>query len=163
MPRRQPTPPAASWLDLDRQLCFALYASSLAMTKLYKPLLEPLSLTYPQYLVMLVLWQHDGLGVGEIGERLALDSGTLTPLLKRLEQAGLVLRLRDTADERRVRIALSAAGRTLRARAESVPQTVIAASGCSLGELSELTAQLQQLRQRLAAALAATPESPTAV
>lgn len=162
MPRRQPTPPAASWLDLDRQLCFALYASSLAMTKLYKPLLEPLGLTYPQYLVMLVLWQHDGLGVGEIGERLALDSGTLTPLLKRLEQAGLVLRLRDTADERRVRIALSAAGRTLRARAETVPHAVAAASGCTLGELSDLTAQLQQLRQRLAKALGATPESSTA-
>jgi len=162
MPCRQPTPPAASWLDLDRQLCFALYASSLAMTKLYKPLLEPLGLTYPQYLVMLVLWQHDGLGVGEIGERLALDSGTLTPLLKRLEQAGLVLRLRDAADERRVRIALSAAGRTLRARAETVPQTVAAASGCTLGELSDLTAQLQQLRQRLATTLAANPESSTA-
>jgi hypothetical protein len=97
--RRQNPPPAAHWLAVDRQLCFALYASSLAMTKLYKPLLEPLGLTYPQYLVMLVLWQHDGLGVGEIGERLALDSGTLTPLLKRLEQAGLVLRLRDAADE----------------------------------------------------------------
>ncbi len=162
MPRRQPPQPAASWLDLDRQLCFALYASSLAMTKLYKPLLEPLGLTYPQYLVMLVLWQQDGLGVGEIGERLALDSGTLTPLLKRLEQAGLVLRLRDAADERRVRIALSAAGRTLRARAETVPQTVAAASGCTLGELSDLAAQLQQLRQRLARALAANPESSTA-
>ena len=162
MPRRQPPQPAASWLELDRQLCFALYASSLAMTKLYKPLLEPLGLTYPQYLVMLVLWQHDGLGVGEIGERLALDSGTLTPLLKRLEQAGLVLRLRDAADERRVRIALSAAGRTLRARAETLPQTVASASGCRLGELSDLTAQLQQLRQRLAAALAANPESSTA-
>jgi DNA-binding MarR family transcriptional regulator len=162
MPRRQSPPPAASWLDLDRQLCFALYASSLAMTKLYKPLLEPLGLTYPQYLVMLVLWQHDGLGVGEIGERLALDSGTLTPLLKRLEQAGLVMRLRDAADERRVRIALNAAGRTLRARAETVPQTVAAASGCTLGELSDLTALLQQLRQRLATALAAKPESSTA-
>jgi DNA-binding MarR family transcriptional regulator len=162
MPRRQPPQPAASWLDLDRQLCFALYASSLAMTKLYKPLLEPLGLTYPQYLVMLVLWQHDGLAVGEIGERLALDSGTLTPLLKRLEQAGLVLRLRDAADERRVRIALSAAGRTLRARTETVPQTVAAASGCTLGELSDLTAQLQKLRQRLATALTATPESSTA-
>lgn len=161
MSRRQNPPPAAHWLALDRQLCFALYASSLAMTKLYKPLLEPLGLTYPQYLVMLVLWQHDGLGVGEIGEQLALDSGTLTPLLKRLEQAGLVLRLRDAADERRVRIALSAAGRTLRARAETVPQTVAAASGCSLGELRDLTAQLQQLRQRLATALAAAPESPT--
>jgi DNA-binding MarR family transcriptional regulator len=153
MSRRAPTTAAAAatdWLALDRQLCFALYASSLAMTKLYKPLLEPLGLTYPQYLVMLVLWEHDGLGVGEIGERLALDSGTLTPLLKRLEQAGLLTRLRDAADERRVRVALTAAGRALRRRAQAVPQAIAAASGCSLGELSELTAQLQGLRQRLA-------------
>ncbi len=168
MPRRPAT--HADGLALDRQLCFALYAASLAMTKLYKPLLEPLGLTYPQYLVMLVLWQHDGAGpaVGEIGERLALDSGTLTPLLKRLEQAGLVLRLRDTADERRVRVALSAAGRALRRRAEAVPQAIATASGCTLGELNELTAQLQGLRARLADTLAAlpsaqaSPASPTA-
>jgi MarR family transcriptional regulator, organic hydroperoxide resistance regulator len=161
MPRRPA--PATDWLALDRQLCFALYASSLAMTKLYKPLLEPLGLTYPQYLVMLVLWQHDGhgpgFGVNEIGERLALDSGTLTPLLKRLEQAGLVLRLRDTADERRVRVALSAAGRVLRRRAEAVPMAIATASGCTLGELSELTAQLQGLRRRLAETLSALPAS----
>jgi MarR family transcriptional regulator, organic hydroperoxide resistance regulator len=154
--------PAAAWLALDRQLCFALYATSLAMTKLYKPLLDPLGLTYPQYLVMLVLWEHQGPGpgVGEIGERLALDSGTLTPLLKRLEQAGLLLRLRDASDERRVRVALTAAGRALRARAASVPPAVAAASGCSLGELRELTAQLQGLRQKLAAHLDANPAIP---
>lgn len=157
MPRRAPTAPAADWLALDRQLCFALYASSLAMTKLYKPMLDPLGLTYPQYLVMLVLWQEDGLGVGEIGERLALDSGTLTPLLKRLEQAGLLTRLRDAADERRVRVALSPAGRALRRRAAAVPRAIAQASGCTLGELSGLTAQLQGLRQRLADALAALP------
>lgn len=162
MPRRTPPPPASAWLALDRQLCFALYASSLAMTKLYKPLLEPLGLTYPQYLVMLVLWEHDGLGVGEIGERLALDSGTLTPLLKRLEQAGLLSRLRDAADERRVRVALSAEGRALRRRAAAVPQAIAEASGCSLGELSELTAQLQGLRRRLADAASALSPSPTA-
>ena len=103
------------WLQLDHQLCFALYAASLAMTKLYKPLLEPLGLTYPQYLVMLVLWQADGLTVSQLGERLALDSGTLTPLLKRLEAAGLVQRLRDTADERRVLLQLTPAGRALKA------------------------------------------------
>jgi len=163
MPRRtQQASPASAWLALDRQLCFALYASSLAMTKLYKPLLEPLGLTYPQYLVMLVLWEHDGLGVGEIGERLALDSGTLTPLLKRLEQAGLLNRLRDAADERRVRVALSAEGRALRRRAAAVPQAIAEASGCSLGELSELTAQLQGLRRRLADASSALSTSPTA-
>jgi MarR family transcriptional regulator, organic hydroperoxide resistance regulator len=162
MPRQKPSTSDTAWLALDRQLCFALYATSLAMTKLYKPLLDPLGLTYPQYLVMLVLWEHQGPGpgVGEIGERLALDSGTLTPLLKRLEQAGLLLRLRDASDERRVRVALTAAGRALRARAASVPPAVAAASGCSLGELRELTAQLQGLRQKLAAHLDANPAIP---
>jgi MarR family transcriptional regulator, organic hydroperoxide resistance regulator len=162
MPRRATPAADPHWLALDRQLCFALYASSLAMTKLYKPLLEPLGLTYPQYLVMLALWERDGLGVGELGERLALDSGTLTPLLKRLELSGLVLRLRDTADERRVRVALSAAGRALRRRAQAVPQAIAAASGCTPGELSDLTAQLQALRTRLADTSAALPSSPTA-
>lgn len=141
------------WLAVDRQLCFALYASSLAMTKLYRPLLEPLGLTYPQYLVMLALWERDGAGVGELGERLSLDSGTLTPLLKRLEAAGLLLRLRDADDERRVRVALTAGGRALRRKAEAVPATIAAASGCSLDELSDLTARLQALRLQLQANL----------
>ena len=91
-------------LLLDNQLCFALYSTSLAMTKVYKPLLDELGLTYPQYLAMLVLWERDGLMVSELGERLFLDSGTLTPLLKRLEGAGLVARIRDVADERRVHV-----------------------------------------------------------
>ena len=115
-PARQPT----GW-RLDHQLCFALYAASLAMTKAYRPLLAPLGLTYPQYLVMLVLWEGDGLTVKQAGERLGLDSGTLTPLLKRLEAAGLLQRLRDAADERRVRLQLTAAGRALRARAVPHP------------------------------------------
>src|SRR5438270_12845677 len=100
-------------LLLDNQLCFALYSTSLAMTKLYKPLLDELGLTYPQYLVMLVLWEGDGLMVSELGQRLYLDSGTLTPLLKRLEASGLVSRMRDVDDERRVRVHLTAAGRKL--------------------------------------------------
>ncbi len=141
------------WLAVDHQLCFALYASSLAMTKLYKPLLQPLGLTYPQYLVMLSLWQHDGLTVSGLGERLALDSGTLTPLLKRLQASGLVQRLRDAADERRVLLQLTPAGRTLKARAVRVPQAIAAAAGCELSELSELTSKLQALRQRLTDAL----------
>jgi len=141
--------PTTSWLALDHQLCFALYSASLAMTKLYKPLLDPLGLTYPQYLVMLVLWEGDGLTVGQVGERLALDSGTLTPLLKRLESGGLVQRLRDAADERRVLLQLTPAGRALKARAEAVPLTVARASGCELGELSELTGRLQALRRTL--------------
>ena len=142
---------AQPWLALDRQLCFAIYSASLAMTKVYKPLLEPLGLTYPQYLVMLVLWETDGLSVSQLGERLALDSGTLTPLLKRLEASGLVQRLRDAADERRVLLQLTADGRALKQRAVQVPQAIAAASGCSLDELSALTAQLQTLRQRITA------------
>ena len=138
-------------LLLDNQLCFALYSASLAMTKLYKPLLDELGLTYPQYLVMLVLWEGDGLMVSELGQRLHLDSGTLTPLLKRLEAAGLVSRMRDVADERRVRIHLTAAGRRLRARAGKVPACVLAASQCSLPELKQLVTQVRKLRERLAA------------
>lgn len=146
---RRTTPDPAAWLALDHQLCFALYSASLAMTKLYKPLLEPLGLTYPQYLVMLVLWERDAITVSAVGERLALDSGTLTPLLKRLESAGLLQRQRDPADERRVLLHLSAAGRSLKAQAAVVPQTIAEASGCSLTELSELTARLQALRRRM--------------
>jgi DNA-binding MarR family transcriptional regulator len=114
-------PDSARLLQLDNQVCFALYSASLAMTKLYKPLLEDIGLTYPQYLVMLVLWEGDQLMVSELGERLYLDSGTLTPLLKRLESAGLLTRLRDAQDERRVRIALTDAGRALRSAAEKSP------------------------------------------
>lgn len=149
MPRR-PAPEAANdWLALDRQLCFALYAASLAMTKVYKPLLEPLGLTYPQYLVMLVLWESDGPTVSQLGQRLTLDSGTLTPLLKRLQALGYVQRQRDADDERRVRVLLTAEGRALRARAAGVPPQLLQASGCSLGELSALTQRLQALRQQL--------------
>jgi MarR family transcriptional regulator, organic hydroperoxide resistance regulator len=138
-------------LLLDNQLCFALYSTSLAMTKLYKPLLEELGLTYPQYLVMLVLWEKDGPMVSELGERLYLDSGTLTPLLKRLEAAGFIARVRDTQDERRVHITLTAAGRKLKARAQKIPGCVRTASQCSLGELVQLKQQLHGLRDRLAA------------
>jgi DNA-binding MarR family transcriptional regulator len=138
-------------LLLDNQLCFALYSASLAMTKLYKPLLDDLGLTYPQYLVMLVLWEGDRLMVSELGQRLCLDSGTLTPLLKRMESTGLVSRMRDAEDERRVRIQLTAAGRKLKARAAKVPGCVLAASQCSIPELLQLTKQVRTLRERLAA------------
>ena len=104
-------------LLLDHQLCFALYSSSQAMTQLYRPLLTALDLTYPQYLVLLLLWEQDGQSVSDLGERLFLDSGTLTPLLKRMEAKGLLERRRSTEDERRVQIHLKAAGRQLRARA----------------------------------------------
>ena len=146
---RPQTPDRSEWLKLDHQLCFALYSASLAMTKLYKPLLDPLGLTYPQYLVMLVLWEADGLTVSQVGERLALDSGTLTPLLKRLEAQGLLQRLRDSADERRVLLQLTPTGRALKTRALAVPQAVACASGCALDELASLTARLQGLRLQL--------------
>lgn len=142
-------------LLLDNQLCFALYSTSLAMTKIYKPLLADLGLTYPQYLVMLVLWQQDRVTVSSIGERLFLDSGTLTPLLKRLEAAGLIARLRDVTDERRVHITLTAAGRELKTQAAAVPRCVAAAAQASLPEfaeltdLAELTQRIQSLRSRL--------------
>ena len=136
-------------LKLDNQLCFAIYSASLAMTKLYKPLLDGLGLTYPQYLVMLALWEGDGLMVSALGERLSLDSGTLTPLLKRLEAAGLVRRLRDAADERRVLVMLTPQGRRLKARAAYVPGCLVASSQCAVDEIASLTRQLRTLRDRL--------------
>jgi MarR family transcriptional regulator, organic hydroperoxide resistance regulator len=136
---------------LDHQLCFALYSSSLVMTKLYKQALARLGITYPQYLALLVLWETDALGVGELGARLYLDSGTLTPLLKRLESAGLVSRTRVVGDERRVLVTLTPAGRALRRKAEGVPMQIACASGYALNELSELTAQLQTLRANVVA------------
>ncbi|BEU94914.1 MarR family transcriptional regulator [Acidovorax sp. DW039] len=145
-PANTQTPPL---LQLDNQVCFALYSASLAMTKLYKPLLESIGLTYPQYLVMLVLWEQDGLTVSELGERLYLDSGTLTPLLKRLETGGNLRRERDAEDERRVRISLTEAGRALRDKAEAIPPCVLESSQCTLPELVALTGQLKTLRDRL--------------
>lgn len=138
----QPIPSSDQILRLDHQLCFALYSASLAMTKLYKPLLEALDLTYPQYLAMLVLWETDGVTVSELGERLRLDSGTLTPLLKRLEAAGLLSR---------VLIRLTAAGRALKERAAGIPACVLQATQCDIAEAIALTRQVQDLRDRLSA------------
>jgi len=143
------TDPRAEWLQLDRQLCFALYSSSLAMTKIYKPLLAPLGLTYPQYLVMLVLWEADGPSVSQLGQRLSLDSGTLTPLLKRLEALGHIERRRASDDERRVDIFLTPAGRKLRELALDIPSQLACASACELDEVIALTQRLTQLRQQL--------------
>ena len=137
-------------LQLDQQLCFALYSASLAMSKHYKPLLDPLGLTYPQYVVMLVLWESDDVTVTVLGERVGLDSGTLTPLLKRLEAAGLLMRQRDTEDERRVRVMLSPAGTALRAQAQTIPGCVLKATGLKLSDVKALTQQLQALRKRIA-------------
>ena len=107
-------------IRLDDQLCFALYATSRAITGLYRPVLQEIGLTYPQYLVMLVLWEHQTVTVSELGARLYLDSGTLTPLLKRLEKQGLIVRSRDSGDERQVNIELTLAGVRMRRRASAV-------------------------------------------
>ena len=150
MPVRTPAPiDSSSLLGLDQQLCFALYSTSLAMTRVYKPLLLKLGITYPQYLALLVLWEDDGLSVSELGERLFLDSGTLTPLLKRLESSNLVSRLRAVDDERRVRITLTPAGHALKSLAAPIPGCILSASQCSVAELAGLTQQIQVLRQRL--------------
>ena len=141
--------PANEGLRLDNQMCFALYSASLTMTKVYKPLLKKFDLTYPQYLVMLVLWEQDKRSVSELGERLFLDSGTLTPLLKRLEALTYIARTRDAADERRVIVALTAAGRRLQKQSLAVPQRIACATECSLPELKSLTKQLSELRAAL--------------
>ena len=142
---------SGSMLQLDNQLCFALYSTSLAMTKIYKPMLHELGLTYPQYLAMLVLWEKDGLMVSELGQRLYLDSGTLTPLLKRLEAASFITRIRAVEDERRVHITLTSSGRKLKAKAAKIPACILSATQCSISEISDLTLQVQSLRQHLAA------------
>jgi DNA-binding MarR family transcriptional regulator len=134
---------------LDGQLCFALYSAHLAMTKVYRRVLADLGLTYPQYLVMLVLWERDGLTVSELGARLYLDSATLTPLLKRLQSSGLVTRTRGAADERQVLISLTPAGRAMQAQAASVPEGAFCATGCSLEEAGALKDQLEALRANL--------------
>src|SRR6202023_1536474 len=136
-------------LLLGNQLCFAIFSTAHAFTRVYKPLLDRLGLTYPQYLVMLVLWERDGVPVKEIGERLFLDSGTLTPLLKRLEQAGHIKRTRSTEDERQVLIGLTAPGQTLKDKARAVPASILAASECSVTELLAMKNEIVALRDRL--------------
>ncbi|CUU25609.1 MarR family transcriptional regulator [Duffyella gerundensis] len=136
-------------LLLDQQLCFAIYSANLAMHKVYRQLLLPLEITYPQYLVMLVLWQQDDITVSEIGERLFLDSATLTPLLKRLEAAGLLNRQRSRRDERQVVVTLTAKGQALKTEAQAIPQAVQCASSCDIDTISTLKAQLDMLRDNL--------------
>lgn len=143
------TPSAEQDLKLSDQLCFALYSTSLAMTKVYKPLLAKLGVTYPQYLVLLVLWENNGLVVSTIGERLYLDSGTLTPLLKRLEAGGLITRQRDAADERRVRIHLTAAGSAMKAEAAIIPGCIAAYSQRDIHDLFSLNQEIKKFRQQL--------------
>ena len=138
-------------LLLDNQLCYALYAAAHRMTKSYRPLLERLGLTYPQYLVLLVLWEQDGVTVSEIGRRLRLDSGTLTPVLKRLESAGFLVRTRRQSDEREVEIALTPEGAALRADAVSVREAVMCQLELSEPEIRALRKDLGTLIERLSA------------
>lgn len=146
------TKPLPLSLLLDDQLCFALHSTTLAMNKVYRKLLAKLGLTYPQYLVMMVLWERDGLTLSDIGKRLFLDSATLTPLLKRLEAAGLLRRERGADDERQVIISLTAEGRALEERAAEVPQSVMQAVACSSEEAKALKEHLERLRGHLAQA-----------
>ena len=136
-------------LLLDSQVCFALHSTSLLMTKVYKPLLQTLGLTYPQYLAMLVLWEHDGMTVGEISQRLLTDPGSLTPLLKRLESEGLLKRNRSREDERVVQVQLTDKGRKLREDARHVPSDILGASGRSQERLRQLQEDLLELRASL--------------
>ncbi|AMR26171.1 MarR family transcriptional regulator [Hymenobacter psoromatis] len=147
-----PTPPSApnELLKLENQLCFPFYAVSRQLTKAYQPYLQALGLTYPQYLVLLLLWEHEELTVKELGTKLLLDSGTLTPLLKRMEQQQWLSRRRDPRDERSVVIGLLPGGRALEARAGHIPAQLLARVGLTLTELAALRTQLTQILTRLA-------------
>ncbi|MEG3133572.1 MarR family transcriptional regulator [Rouxiella sp. T17] len=136
-------------LHLDQQMCFALYSANLALNKVYRKLLGQLNLTYPQYLVMLVLWQQDELMVSDIGEKLFLDSATLTPLLKRLEVSGLLVRRRAQIDERQVIISLTDAGRALQEKALGIPEAIACAAECSVEDMTAIKEQMQSLRRNL--------------
>ena len=140
--------PAPS-VALDDQLCFALYAASRAVTARYRPLLDAIGLTYPQYLVMMLLWEQDNQTVGQLGTRLALDSGTLSPLLKRLTAAGLVTRHRRVEDERSVSITLTDAGRALQAKAVAINAEMIEAIAFCSDEFDELKASLRLVTERV--------------
>ena len=144
--RQKPDDP----LRLDRQICFPLYAASNLINRLYRPVLSELGLTYPQYLVMLALWETSPRTVGALGEALYLDSGTLTPLLKRMEQAGLVERRRDPEDERRVQVSLTEHGRALRKQAEKVPETLTQGFEGDPAEVDRLRESVQGLVEALA-------------
>jgi DNA-binding MarR family transcriptional regulator len=151
-------PAAEEYLHLDRQICFSLHAASRAFNGVYRVALKDLGLTYPQYLVMLVLWEHGELPVKKLGEHLRLDSGTLSPLVKRLEAAGLVRRERSAEDERSVHVHLTDEGTALKQRALLVPRRIAAATGLDLAELTDLRNRLDRLTRTLdTAALEETP------
>jgi DNA-binding MarR family transcriptional regulator len=132
-------------LKLEYQLCFPIYAAANAMTRAYRPLLEKIGLTYPQYLVMLVLWEKDECSLSEIGEKLRLDSGTLTPLVKRMETNGLLARTRAKEDERRIVVTLTAAGKKLKQAAKNIPFDLVAKTNMKLEDMMTLKDQLTGL------------------
>ncbi|NEX47976.1 MarR family winged helix-turn-helix transcriptional regulator [Pseudotabrizicola algicola] len=136
-------------LPLPDMICFALYSATHAMQHVYKPLLDDLGLTYPQYLVLTALWTGEAQTVGSLGRQVQLESNTLTPLLKRLEDRGLISRTRSSADERQVNITLTDAGRTLQSRAAHIPAAVLEKSGLSLDDLTRLREQITTLRDQL--------------
>ena len=136
-------------LHLDQQFCFAVYSTMHALNRTYKPLLDRLGITYPQYIVLLVLWERDGVPVGEIGEKLMLDSSTLTPLLKRMEAAGIIRRTRNPEDERQVMIALTDHGRGMRKTAAEFPEALLCAAGCSVDELVSLKGRMLAVRDNM--------------
>lgn len=136
-------------LGLDEQFCFAVYSAAHALNRAYKPLLDRLGVTYPQYLVLLALWEEDGRSVGSLGAQLMLESSTLTPLLKRMETAGLLRRERSREDERQVTLRLTPKGRRLRERAKAVPKSVLAATQCSNRELAQLRDRVAEVRDAI--------------
>ena len=140
---------AAGMLALDAQLCFAVYSAAHALNRTYKPLLDPYGLTYPQYIALMTLWEEDGRTVKALGAKLGLDSGTLSPLLKRLEAAGYIRRARDKSDERQVLVTLTDKGRAMQRDALAIRMEIGKATGCSLETLQALTAELQALAGRL--------------
>ena len=140
-------------LALDDQLCFATYTAAQAFSRVYRPLLDPLGLTYSQYLVMLVLWEGDDIPIGKITARIHLDSGTLTPLLKRMEKSGLITRHRNPEDEREVRVSLTAQGRDLRSRVAVARAEVACATNLENADIDKLKQQLLKLRTDLLAHL----------
>jgi len=138
-------------LQLEKFLCFSIYSAGHAFNRVYKPLLDNLGLTYPQYLVMVTLWQEDNQSVRSIGSKLYLESSTLTPLLKRLEANGLVSRKRDPEDERSVRVSLTEAGKDLRNKAEEVPPCILEATGLDIDTAKRLNRDLRTMRDQMEA------------
>ncbi|CAN5300706.1 MarR family transcriptional regulator [soil metagenome] len=150
---------AAHTLTLDDQLCFSLYGASMAIGRAYKPLLDALEITYPQYLVLSALWERDAQSIGAIGERLGLDSSNVTPLVKRMEAAGLLSRQRNPADERQVFVTLTALGREMQARSACLGQTLFAAANLSVDKLVQLNKDVQAFRDAVTGFATASAET----